>query len=85
MIDHGPFPLKPLSLRFLLIFCGLITAYIIFMGATSVWVGLNHLEKDGFWMPILIGIIFPMAILWSFLRFTKFVLYRSKEKDIIYI
>ncbi len=85
MIDHEPFPLKTLSLWFLLICCGLITAYIIFMGATSVWVGLNHLEEDGFWMPILIGIIFPMAILWLFLSFTKFVLNRLKEKDIIYI
>lgn len=85
MIDHEPFPLKTLSLSFLLICCGLITSYIIFMGVISVLVGLNHLEEDSFWMPILIGIISPMAVLWLFLRFTRFILNRLKIKDVIYI
>ena len=83
MIDHETFPLKYYSLWLLIICCGLLTAYIIFIGVTSIWVGLNHIQEDGFWMPILTGTISTIVVLWLFLRLTRFVLNRLKEKDAI--
>ena len=85
MIGNDPFPLKHVSLWFLLIFCGLITTYIIFIALISVWIGLRHIHMDGFWMPILAGTFSLIAIFWLFLRFSRFILTRMKEKDLINI
>ncbi len=85
MIYHEPFPLKNIGL-WLLLFCGgLITVYIIFIALISIYVGIHHLQQDGFWMPMLAGIFSIMAILWLFFCFIKFVFNQMKEKDIINI
>ena len=83
MIHNEPLPLKNLSLWLLLIFSGLITAYLSFVAAISLWVGLAHLQQDGFWMPILVGTLILVISLWLFYRLTKIILNRTKEMDII--
>ena len=84
MIHREPFPLKNLCLWSLLVCGGLFTAYVIFLALVSIWTGLSCLQEDGFWMPILTGIIGAIVMLWAFLRFTRFIRDRTKEKDVIY-
>jgi uncharacterized membrane protein HdeD (DUF308 family) len=83
MISHEPFPLKTLGLWSVLVLCGLFTTYIIVIAIVSIWVGLKHLQQDGFWMPVLAGTLSITVVLWLFLRFSRFILNRMKEKDTI--
>ena len=85
MISREPLPLKNISLWFVLICGGLIAAYIVFVAIISIYVGVNHMQQDGFWMPILAGMISIIVILWIFLGFSKSIINRMKEEDIINI
>ena len=85
MIYREPFPFKTFLLWFLII-CGcLIMVFIIFIGFLSIYVGINHLQEDGSWMPILTGAISILAVLCLFYFFLRFILTQMKEKDIIEI
>jgi hypothetical protein len=75
--------MKNLTLWSLLICCGLLAAYVLFLGGISIWVGLSHLQQAGFWMPITTGTITLLGVLWVFLRLTRFILNRMKEKGFI--
>ena len=83
MIYHQQFSYKILCLWLLLLCCGLITAYVIFIALISIWVGLVHLHQVGFLIPILAGVISIMTISMLFLSILKFLLNQMKEKDII--
>ena len=85
MIYREPVPFKNLGLWLLLVCGGLITAYIIFIALISIYVGINHVDQDGFWMPVLVGIVAIMAVLWLFYSFLRFIFDQMKEKDIIKI
>ena len=85
MISHEPLPLKNLGLWSLFLLSAFLAAYIIFAAMVSIWVGLSHLQQDGFWMPILAGILLIIVVLWPFLRFSRFILNSMKEKDAINI
>lgn len=81
MIQKEPLPLKSIICKILLFCCGLIAAYVFFISIVSVWVGLNHPQQDGFWIPVAAGAFFMIATLCLFLRFLKFVLNHMKEKE----
>lgn len=83
MIEDDSFPLKNFGLWIILICSFILGAYIIFLSAVSIWVGVSHLHQDGAWAPILAGSL--GIILTSLLSFAliKFVIKKTKEKDII--
>jgi len=83
LIYYKPIPLRNICLKFLLVGVGLIFAYIIFIALISINVGFTHLQQDGFWVPILAGLLFIAGCLWLFLSFSRFIINRMKEKDII--
>ena len=83
MTTRQPMPLKSMGLYFLLLFVGIFSAYVSFLGATSIWVGLCHTRQDGFWMPILVGALFIIGTLLLFARLAKFVRNQMKERDLI--
>jgi uncharacterized membrane protein HdeD (DUF308 family) len=85
MISREPLPLKNLGLWSLFLLSALLTAYIIFATIVSIWVGLSNVQQDGFWMPILAGILSMILAWWLFLRFSRFILNSMKEKDTINI
>jgi uncharacterized membrane protein HdeD (DUF308 family) len=85
MISYEPLPLKNLGLWSLFLLFALLTAYIIFAASISIWVGLSHVQKDGFWMPIVAGILSMILVLWPFLRLSRLILHSMKEKDTINI
>lgn len=83
MIHDEPFPFKQLSLWSLLALCGAIAAIFLFIALISIRVSLTHLHQDGFWMPLLVGVIGMGATLWLFFISAKFILGKMKEKDVI--
>ena len=83
MIYHQPFPSKNLALWSVLALCALLSGYIIAIAMVSIWVGLKHLPQDGFWVPILVGTVSLWLVLRLFLRVSRFILNRMKEKDTI--
>ena len=85
MIYREPVPLKNLALYALLLFGGLIAGYILFIGLISIWVGLSRSHQDGFWMPILVGALFILAVTSFFVRMVKFLRNHLKEKDALEI
>lgn len=85
MISREPLPLKNLGLWSMFLLSALLVAYIIFASIVSIWVGLSHLHQDGFWMPILAGILTMILVLWPFRRLSRLILNSMKEKDRINI
>jgi len=85
MIYRESLPLKNISLWCLLVCCVLVAAYIVFVAIISIYVGMNHIHQDGFWMPIFAGVSSIIVILWLFMGFLKFILNRMKEEDIFNI
>jgi len=85
MISNEPLPLKNLGLWSLFFLAAFLAAYIIFAAMVSVWVGLTHVQQDGFWMPILTGILVMIVVLWPFVRLSRLILNAMKEKDAISI
>ncbi|MBW2027538.1 MAG: hypothetical protein JRH06_01665 [Deltaproteobacteria bacterium] len=83
MIETDPLPLKSLALWITIICSAIVSAYIIFVSAASIWVGVSHLSEEGAWAPILAG---SLAIfLTSLLSFVlvRYLLRKIKQKDII--
>ena len=66
---------------FILVLCGLVTAYLVVIAVYCIWIGLNHFPQDGFWVPILAGTILTFFILWLFVRVSKGILNKMEEKD----
>jgi hypothetical protein len=83
LIHDEPLLFRNIGLRILLVFLGLIISYIIFIALISINVGLNHIQQDGFWVPILAGSFSILGCLWLFLKFSRSIINRMKEKDII--
>jgi len=65
MISNEPLPLKNLGLWSLFFLAAFLAAYIIFAAMVSVWVGLTHVQQEGFWMPLLTGILVMIVVLWK--------------------
>ena len=81
MIQREPFSLKTIGLWTILLLCGLGTAYLLIIAVVCVWEGFNHFPQDGFWVPILVGTIPTFFILWLFVRVSRGMLNKMKEKD----
>ena len=77
------FPLRNIAFKSLIVVLGIAIAYIIFIALISINVGFTHLQQDGFWVPILAGLISIVLCLWLFIGITRAVINRMKDRDII--
>lgn len=83
MIENEPLPLKSFALWITITCSAIVSAYIIFVSAVSIWVGVSHFNQKGAWAPILAG---SLAIfLTSLLSFVliRYLLRKIKQKDLI--
>jgi hypothetical protein len=81
--NNEAIPLKNLSLCVLLIGIGVLLAYIFIIALISIHVGLNHLQQDGYWVPVLAGTLSIIGCLWLFLFISRIIMNKMKEKEII--
>jgi cytochrome c biogenesis protein CcdA len=75
--------LRNLCLRLLLLGLGLVTAFVIFVSLVSINVGLTHTQQDGFWVPVVAGLLSITACLWFFISSWRSIANRMKDRDII--
>ena len=77
-------PVKKIIFGLVIICSGLITAYIVFIAGLSIYVGLQYVHKDGFWVPILFGLVILALVLWLFIYSIGYIRHQIEEKDIIH-
>ncbi len=76
-------PLKDIILWCLIIACGMITVYLCFISLVSIWIGIAHSNQPGWWIPVLTGTCFFIAVFFAFLRTALYISSHIKKKDII--
>ena len=59
----------------------LVLAYIGFVSAVSIWTGLAAIHRSGFWVPITVGFIAFLGVLWIFFTLIVNALHKEKEDD----
>jgi len=73
--------MKHPALHVLLVCSALITAYIVFLGAVSISVGLQHPDREGSWMPVVAGALCILMVLCFLFRVARSVLQALKRND----
>lgn len=76
---------KNFSLCVLLLALGLMTAYVLFISLISIRVGLNNLQYDGYWVPIIAGGIAAVCCLWTLFYFSRIIIRKLRQKDFLEI
>jgi len=72
--------IKKLALLFLLFFFSILTIYLIFLSITSISIGLINIERYGFWMPILCGLLIFFLTIFM-IRLIRYIFKQTKAKD----
>jgi uncharacterized membrane protein HdeD (DUF308 family) len=83
MRDPQGLSLKDWGIRVVLILCGLAAGAVVFLGAVSLWVGLTHLARDGFWVPVTAGLLAIILVTALYVRLSRCLLGRLKDDDIL--
>jgi uncharacterized membrane protein HdeD (DUF308 family) len=65
----------------LLIFSALLSAYLVFLGLVSISVGLQHTDQEGSWMPVLVGSLSILVVLWLLFRVVRAVLQSLRKTE----
>jgi len=83
MIPRRPFPVKHALCKVALFCTGLLLFCTLFLGGASVWVGLSHRHEEGFWAPLLAGLLFMALTLWLYLRLFLALKRAMRHSDIL--
>jgi len=78
-----PVPIKKICLWCLIITLGIIDTCMVFISIISIWAGFVHMQRTGFWVPILGGGLLLMLALFLYIRATKCILVHIKEEDVL--
>lgn len=66
-----------------ILFGGLLCCAVLFLSSLSVWVGVSHQDRDGYWTPVLFGTVLGILVLYSFFRLTRSLLRQTRHTDSI--
>jgi hypothetical protein len=83
MIAKESLSMKKVGLWSLLITCGLLSVFILFISIISIWIGFGAMPRNGFWVPILAGTASMAFILFSFAGLIRIIRKKTKEKDLL--
>ena len=83
MFRREPFPVKKIFLWFTVFLMALIVAFIIFVSVISIKFGLSHPTQEGFFIPILAGVLSIALCIFLFVCYLRFIINLVREKDII--
>jgi uncharacterized membrane protein HdeD (DUF308 family) len=65
----------------LLVVSVLVSAYLVFLGVISISVGLQHTEEEGSWMPVLVGSLCILGVLWILFRVARSLVQALRKTD----
>ena len=83
MFRREPFPVKKIFLWFTVFLLGLVMSFIVFISVISIRFGLSHRSQEGFFIPILAGILFIVLVIFLFVCYLRFIINMAREKDLI--
>ena len=83
MSSEEPISIKKIGLWSLLIICGLLSLFILFISITSIWIGFGAMPRNGFWVPILAGTAAMTIIFFSFAGLIRFFRRKTKDKELL--
>jgi len=83
MLFRKPFPVKKIFLWSVVFIFGLAVSFLFLLSIISINIGLSNLNQDGFFIPIMAGILFIGICLFLFIWVIRFIIGLLKEKDII--
>jgi len=72
--------IKKLALLFLLLFFSIFTLYLTFLSIVSISIGMINIERSGFWMPILCGLLIFFLTIFM-IRLILYIFRQMKAKD----
>lgn len=72
--------IKKLALLLLLFFISMATLYLILISIISISTGLNNLERAGFWMPIVFGLLIFLITIFL-IRLIVYMVRQIKTKE----
>ena len=65
----------------LLVFSALVAAYLVFLGVISISVGLQHTDQEGSWVPLLLGGLCILVVLWLLFRVARSLLQTLRKAE----
>ncbi len=83
MIPERKFSLKKVSLCALIGVCGIAVVGLAFVSVVSIWIGCVHWQKDGAWMPIVIGTLLFLVGGFFCVCAIKRILLHMTEEDVL--
>ena len=72
--------IKKIVLFSILALLSLSSAYLIFLAITSLYIGLAHAERPGFWMPIAFGLL-VLCLTVFLVRLIVHIGRKTKDRD----
>jgi hypothetical protein len=85
MIPRQDISFRKLLLWCLIAACVLITAYLCFISLVFIWIGFGHINRSGFWLPILSGLLSLFLVLYASIRLIKHIFKRMQGDDVVNI
>lgn len=65
--------------------CLSVALYLGFVSVLSVWMGLHHMDRAGFWVPVLAGVSMLLVSLWLGLSLAWRLVRKEKEHGCVRI
>jgi sterol desaturase/sphingolipid hydroxylase (fatty acid hydroxylase superfamily) len=81
MIRRESFSLKKVMLWLGVASFGIITAYVVLIGVVSISQGIHNVEKDGFWVPVLVGSLCILIMMFFVYRLVQFFYHYRKRSE----
>jgi len=75
--------LKKIGLWSLITACFLAAGYLTLVFSLSILIGVKSAPQPGYWVPILIGSICLIPVLWALIAITKRLLAQMAEEGIV--
>ncbi len=75
--------MKRFGYCFVVIAGALVAGAVLFLGIFSIWIGISHQERDGFWIPVIGGSFGSALALYLFFRFYRWLFRHMRRTDAI--
>lgn len=83
MIAERTISFRKLFLWSLIVACILIACYLSLVSLISIWIGVENIHENGFWVPLLAGILFLVAVLWTLFHSVRGLLRHLGQEDLL--
>jgi len=76
--------ISKLARLFLFLFLSFFALYFLFLSIISISIGFGNIERPGFWMPIVCGVLI-LLLMTSIIRLMLYLYKQTQDKEKGYI